>query len=100
MIHFSNDTWYEIDTDPTDYYPRLGEPAVVFKDNTFHIWYGSYNTVWQGAVYANASDPRGPWTKLGPVLDGVGHPDVVYDPERDLYVMWYGTSVNNIATAS
>ena len=92
VIHFSNDTWYEHDTDPTDNFPRLGEPAVIFKDGEFQMWYGDFNPQYltpEMAVYANASDPKGPWTKTGPVLADVSHPDVVFDPERNLYVMIY-----------
>ena len=91
----SLDTWYEQDANPNDNDPRLGEPAVIFQDGVFHMWYASYN-IGQGdqggsplVIHATASDPRGPWTKFGPVdVSGFwGHPDVIYDPERNLYVM-------------
>ena len=71
VIHFSNDTWYEHDTDPTDNFPRLGEPAVIFKDGEFQMWYGDFNppvSDTELAIYANATDPKGPWLKTGPVL--------------------------------
>jgi hypothetical protein len=108
IIHFSNDTWYEHDENPYDMYPRLGEMGVVFKDGLFHMWYVVLNELdsveFRTICYANSSDPRDPWAKLGPVMplssDYFGHPDVVYDPERDLYVMWYlAGGQNNIATS-
>jgi hypothetical protein len=85
VVYLSNETSYEYDGNPSSH-PLLAEPAVIFKDGLFQMWYVSINPDAR-VVYATASDPRGPWTKYGPVFDYARHVDVVYDPERDLYVM-------------
>jgi hypothetical protein len=90
VVHFS-DALYENDG-------VLAEPAVMFKDDLFHMWYVSIDGGTTYAVYATASDPKGPWTKYGPVFEGLRHVDVVYDPERDLYFMLHlpGSNVGQI----
>ena len=93
VIHPSFETSYEQDTNPNDIYPRIGEPSVIYKDGVYHMWYTSIKDANspQLLIYANATAPEGPWTKYGPVTpDGFyGHSDVVFDTERDLYVMTY-----------
>jgi hypothetical protein len=96
IIYAQDTNWYENDTVSGDSYPLLMEPTVVFKDGVYNMWYCSYLLPGQAPylVYANATDPTGPWTKYGPVGPSGfwGHPDVVYDPERELYVMTYLSS--------
>ena len=91
-------------TIPTSSGYRSGEMAVIFKDGVYHMW----RTVIDNGLFIyhdTASDPRGPWTLQPDNLD-MGtyeygpHPDVVYDPERDLYLMLYlipsGTNVGQL----
>ena len=93
VIHPSFETAYEQDTNPDDNYPRIGEPSVIYKDGVYHMWYTSIKDANspQLLIYANSTDPTGPWTKYGPVTpEGFfGHSDVVFDSERNLYVMTY-----------
>ncbi len=83
---------------------RSGEMAVVFKDGLYHMW----RTVIDGGLFIyhdTATDPRGPWI-LQPDKVNMGsyeygpHPDVVYDAERNLYLMLYlipsGTNVGQL----
>ena len=71
---------------------KSGEIGVFFKDGQYHLWRTIIGGDPPRIAYDTAPDPRGPWTKQGLAIQfgsgGVGpHPDVVYDPERDIYLM-------------
>jgi len=89
VIYPEDTYWYEDDSNS-----KTGEIAVFFKDGLYHLWRTVLDSGAVRVAYDTASDPRGPWSKQGVAVDfgsySLGpHPDVVYDAERDIYLMLY-----------
>jgi hypothetical protein len=84
----------------------LNQPSVVYRNGVWHMSYFGLGNDGVGRVlYAEATNPAGPWTKFGPIVtptvdwedNYIYNSSLLYDASERLWKMWY--TAGKIASA-